>query len=207
MKHTSLVFIKLGKLPEFIPNYKCILGRMSYVNTVIIDHIRHSGSVKVLFKAFDINYSDFSYVFEKKNADWLPEHRAYDCWIDLQVGTSLPFGPYRLSKPELESLHTYLDENFKNGFIQPSKSSSGAPTLFVKKKDVSLWLCVNYQGLNRMTRHNHYFLLLILELLDCLQTRKVFSKIDLRGAYNLSAHQAWGWMENDILNAMWPFWI
>ena len=63
-------------------------------------------------------YGDFVDVFEKKNADQLPEHRPYDCLIDLQEGTSPPFGPiYGLSEPELEALRTYLDENLEKGFI------------------------------------------------------------------------------------------
>ena len=90
-----------------------------------------------------------------------------------------------MSEPELVALRTYLDENLRNGFIQPSKSPAGAPILFVKKKDGSLRLCVDYRGLNRITIRNRYPLPLIPELLDRLRTAKVFSKIDLRGAYNL----------------------
>ena len=131
-------------------------------------------------------YGDFVDVFEKKNADRLPEHRLYDCPIDLQEGTSPPFGPiYGLSEPELEALRTYLNENLEKGFIQPSKSPAGAPILFVKKKDGSLRLCVDYRGLNKITVRNRYPLPLIPELLDRLRCAQVFSKIDLRGAYNL----------------------
>ena len=131
-------------------------------------------------------YHDFSDVFEKKNADQLPEHRLYDCPIDLQEGAHPPFGPiYGLAEPELKALREYLDENIAKGFIQPSKSPAGAPILFVKKKDGSLRLCVDYRGLNRVTIRNRYPLPLILELLDRLRSARVFSKIDLRGAYNL----------------------
>jgi hypothetical protein len=108
-------------------------------------------------------YKDFYDVFEKHNADHLPEHRRCDCLIDLQEGACPPFGPiYGLSAPELK-----------------------APILFVKKKDDSLRLCVDYQGLNKLTVRNCYPLPLIPELLDQLQSARVFSKIDLRGAYNL----------------------
>ena len=131
-------------------------------------------------------YTDFSYVFEKQNVDRLPEHHAYDCPINLQEGVCAPFGPiYGLSEPELEALRTYLDENLEKGFIQPSKSPAGAPILFVKKKDGSLRLCVDYRGLNKVTVRNRYPLPLIPELLDRLRSARVFSKIDLRGAYNL----------------------
>jgi hypothetical protein len=131
-------------------------------------------------------YQDFYDVFEKHNAYRLPEHRRYDCPIDLQEGACPPFGPiYGLSAPELKALREYLDENLAKGFIQPSKSPGGAPILFVKKKDDSLRLCVDYRGLNKLTVRNRYPLPLIPKLLDRLQSSCVFSKIDLRGAYNL----------------------
>ena len=75
---------------------------------------------------------------------------------------------YGLSEPELESLCTYLAENIVKGFIQPSKSPDGAPILFVKNKDVSLRLCVDYRGLNKVTMCNRYPLPLIPALLDSL---------------------------------------
>ena len=63
-------------------------------------------------------YDDFKDVFEKKNVDDLPEHRRYDCPIDLQEGVNPPSGPiYGLSEPELQALQTYLDENLEKGFI------------------------------------------------------------------------------------------
>jgi hypothetical protein len=131
-------------------------------------------------------YHDFSDVFEKKNADRLPEHCLYDCPINLQDGAYPAFDLiYGLAEPELEALREYLKENLAKGFIQPSKSLAGAPILFVKKKDGSLRLCVDYRGLNKVTVRNRYLLPLIPELLDQLRTRCVFSKIDLRGVYNL----------------------
>ena len=63
-------------------------------------------------------YVDFSDRFEKRNVDQLPEHRPYDCLIDLEDGASPPFGPiYGLSEPELEALRVYIDENLARGFI------------------------------------------------------------------------------------------
>ena len=60
-----------------------------------------------------------------------------------------------------------------------------APVLFVKKKDASLWMCVDYHGLNKITIKNQYPLSLISKLLDQFGRVKVYTKIDLRGAYNL----------------------
>jgi hypothetical protein len=131
-------------------------------------------------------YKDFINVFEKINADQLPAHSPYDCPIDLEEGHSPPFGPiYGLSELELQALRDYLTENLAKGFIQHSKSPASAPILFVKKKDGSLRLCVDYRGLNKITKKNRYSLPLISGLLDRLRTEKIFTKLDLRGAYNL----------------------
>ena len=63
-------------------------------------------------------YKEFQDVFEKKNADTLPQHRPYDCSIDLQEGTQPPFGPiYNLSQNELAELRKYIDENLAKNFI------------------------------------------------------------------------------------------
>ena len=131
-------------------------------------------------------YKDYKDVFSKQGADILPTHRKYDCPIDLQEGAQPPFGPiYSLSQPELKALRSYIDENLAKGFIRHSKSPAGVPILFVKKKDGSLRLCVGYRGLNKVTVRNRYPLPLISQLLDQLSSAKVYTKIDLRGAYNL----------------------
>ncbi len=97
-----------------------------------------------------------------------------------------PFGPiYNLSQNELAALRDYLDENLAKNFIRHSKSLAGAPILFVKKKDGSLRMCVDYRGLNKVIIKNRYPLPLISGLLDQLGQAKIHTKIDLRGAYNL----------------------
>ena len=122
----------------------------------------------------------------KKNADILPQHRPYDCAIELQEGAQPPFGPiYSLSQNELAELRTYIDENLSKNFNRHSKSPAGAPILFVKKKDGSLHMCVDYRGLNKATLKNRYSLPLISGLLDQLGKAKIFTKINLRGTYNL----------------------
>ena len=131
-------------------------------------------------------YSAFSDIFSKEKAEILPQHRKYDCSIDIKDGEHPPFGPiYNLTPPELKALREYIDENLAKGFIRHSKSPAGAPILFVKKKDGSLRLCVDYRGLNAITVKNRYPLPLISQLLDQLSKASVFTKIDLRGAYNL----------------------
>lgn len=130
-------------------------------------------------------FHEFLDVFEKKSADHLPERRPYDLTIDLLPGTTPPFKPmYGLSPSELEVLKEYIDENLGKGHIRHSKSPAGAPVLFVKKKDGSLRLCVDYRGLNTITVKNRYPLPLPNEILDRLQGAKHFTKIDLRAGYS-----------------------
>jgi hypothetical protein len=125
-------------------------------------------------------------VFKKSNSNKLPEHSRYDHAIPLEGDAQPPFGPiYSLSEVELKALNDYLKDNLKKGFIQPSSSPAGAPILFVKNNDGSLRLCVDYRGLNKITRKNRYPLPLIQESLDRLKEASWFTKIDLRAAYNL----------------------
>ncbi|CAG8755553.1 572_t:CDS:2, partial [Cetraspora pellucida] len=109
-------------------------------------------------------YNDFSDVFDEKEANRLPEYRPYDCAINLVPEKQPPWGPiYKLSELELETLRKYIEENLDKGYIRHSRSSARAPILFVKKKDDSLRLCVDYHGLNQATIKNQYPLPLILE--------------------------------------------
>ncbi|KAL7278114.1 hypothetical protein ACG7TL_008085 [Trametes sanguinea] len=131
-------------------------------------------------------YHEFADVFSKSKADELPEHRPYDLKIELEPGATPPLGPiYSLSKVELDTLREYIDENLRSGFIRPSNSPCGAPVLFVKKKDGSLHLCMDYQGLNKITRKDRYPLPLVSDLLDTPRKARIYTKIDLRHAYNL----------------------
>lgn len=136
--------------------------------------------------ALPVKYAQYADVFDKAKADMLPPHRSYDCPINLQPGAEPPFGRiYSLSPREQVALKAYVEENLAKGFIRHSMSPAGAPVLFVKKKDGSLRLCVDYRGLNSVTIKNRYPLPLIDQLLSVLSAARVFTKIDLRGAYNL----------------------
>ena len=112
-------------------------------------------------------YHDFADVFSKSKAGKLADHRPYDLKITLDEGTILPFGPiYSLSQEELATLHKFIDKNLATGFIRPSHSLCGAPVLFIQKKDGSLRLCVDFRGLNRISKKDHYLLPLISNLLN-----------------------------------------
>ena len=131
-------------------------------------------------------YQAFTEVFLKKNANELPAHRTHNHAINLEGTGNPPFGPlYNLSGNELKVLWDYLADNLAKGFIQASTSPLGVPILFVKKKDGTLQLCVDYRGLNHLTRKNCYPLPLINEALDWLVGVKVYTKLDIRSAYNL----------------------
>lgn len=128
----------------------------------------------------------FPEVFSKQEADVLPEHREFDAPIDLEPGTTPPWGPlYNLTEEESKVMEEYVNDNISKGWIRSSKSPAGAPCFFVKKKDGSLRLCVDYRGLNKITVKNRYPLPLIPDLISRLSKAKKFTALDLRGAYNL----------------------
>jgi hypothetical protein len=131
-------------------------------------------------------YWEFLDIFGKKEANVLPPHSAIDHEIPLKPGEQPPWKPlYGMSESELTSLREFIKENLANNFICPSSSPARAPVLFVKKKDGSLRLYVDYHGLNDLTIKNRYPLPLIQEILDHVGRAKIFTKLDLRGAYNL----------------------
>ncbi|GKE58690.1 putative reverse transcriptase domain-containing protein, partial [Tanacetum coccineum] len=105
--------------------------------------------------------------------------------IDLIPGAALVARPpYRLAPSEMQKLSNQLQELADRGFIRPSTSPWGTPVLFVKKKDGSFRMCIDYQELNKLTLKNHYPLPMIDDLFDQLQGLSVYSKIDLRSGYH-----------------------
>ncbi|GKC14512.1 putative reverse transcriptase domain-containing protein [Tanacetum coccineum] len=92
--------------------------------------------------------------------------------------------PYRLAPSEMQELSNQLQELSDQGFIRPSTSPWGAPVLFVKKKDGSFRMCIDYRELNKLTVKNRYPLPMIDDLFDQLQGSSVYSKIDLRSGYH-----------------------
>ena len=115
----------------------------------------------------------------------LPPDRAIEFVIELFPGTKpISIPPYIMAPAELKELKAQLKELLNKGFIRPSTSPWGALVLFVKKKDGSLRLCIDYRQLNRATIRNQYPLPHIDELFDQLQGSQVYSKIDLRSGYH-----------------------
>ncbi|XP_077225770.1 uncharacterized protein LOC143858961 [Tasmannia lanceolata] len=127
---------------------------------------------------------DFPDVFPE-DLPGLPPDREIEFSIDLVPSTGpISKAPYRMAPVELKELSGQLQELLDKGLIRPSVSPWGAPVLFVKKKDGSMRLCIDYRELNKVTVRNKYPLLRIEDLFDQLQGSKVFSKIDLRSGYH-----------------------
>nr|GEU84313.1 reverse transcriptase domain-containing protein [Tanacetum cinerariifolium] len=111
----------------------------------------------------------------------LPPMQQVEFQIDLVPGAApVACTPYRLAPSELQELSTQLQELSNKGFIRPSSSPWGAPVLFVKNKDGSFQMCIDYRELNKLSVKNQYPLLRIDDLFDQLQGSRVYSKIDLR---------------------------
>ncbi|XP_077222057.1 uncharacterized protein LOC143855887 [Tasmannia lanceolata] len=114
-----------------------------------------------------------------------PPNRELEFSIELVPGANpISKRPYRTAPIELEELKKQLQELLDKGFIRPSVSPWGAPVLFVKKKDGSMRLCIDYRELNNVTIKNKYPLPRIDDLFDQLQGAMYFSKIDLRSGYH-----------------------
>ncbi|GKA68758.1 putative reverse transcriptase domain-containing protein [Tanacetum coccineum] len=115
----------------------------------------------------------------------LPPVRQVEFQIDL-IPRAAPVAraPYRLAPSEMQELSNQLQELSDRGFIRPSTSPWGAPVLFVKKKDRSFRMCIDYQELNKLTVKNRYPLPRIDDLFDQLQGSSVYSKIELRLGYH-----------------------
>ena len=115
----------------------------------------------------------------------MPPHREVEFFIELTPGTGVVAkNPYRMAPFELRELKAQLQELLDKGFIRPSVSPWGAAVLFVRKKDGSLRLCIDYRMLNQLTVKNKYPLPRVEDLFDQLQSASVFSKIDLRSGYH-----------------------
>ena len=86
---------------------------------------------------------------------------------------------------ELVELKKHVEELLIKRFIRPSVSPWGAPVLLVKKKDNSMWMCIDYRQLNKVTVKNKYPLPRIDDLMGQVRGAVVFSKIDLRSGYHM----------------------
>jgi hypothetical protein len=120
-----------------------------------------------------------------KEVPGLPPKRDIDFSINLMPGAApVSKTPYRMSTPELKELQMQLKELLKKGYIRPSVSPWGDPVLFMKKKDGTLRLCIDFRQLNKVIVKNKYPLPRIDDFFDQLKDAKIFSKIDLKSGYH-----------------------
>ncbi|WVZ89723.1 hypothetical protein U9M48_036088 [Paspalum notatum var. saurae] len=158
-----------GQLVEFVP----VRSPTSYLHSLVTKSVEDVPVVR--------EYPD---VFPEE-LPGLPPVRAIEFAIDLILGTTpIAKAPYIMFGKEYDELKKQLDELLEKGFIRDSVSPWGAPVLFVKKKDGTIRMCIDYRDLNAVTIKNKYPLPRIDDLLDRLKGAKHFSKIDLRSGYH-----------------------
>ena len=157
-------------------------GFKAFVVTVTNEeHINNEDKLKLEDIPIMKGYSD---VFSEE-IPGLPLKRELDFTIEMVLGV-VPNSksPYRMNILELNELKSQLKELIDKKYIRPSVSPRGAPVIFVKKKDGTLRLCIDYRQLNKMTIKNRYLLPRIDDLFDHLHGATVFSNIDLRSGYH-----------------------
>ena len=138
------------------------------------------------FSNISSKYYKFADIFSKTKAEILTSHCPYDFKINLEEGIQPLVGLiYSLSASEQETLKEFIEENLNTGFIRLISFPYDTPVLFIKKKDSSLYLCVDFHSLNYISKKDHYLLLLISNLLDLSYKAWVYSKIDLYHVYHL----------------------
>jgi len=124
-------------------------------------------------------------VFGKKQSERMPTRKLWDHAIDVKEGFVLRKGKmYLLSREEREEVREFMKKQLQKGYIRPSKSPQMAPVFFVGKKDGKKRMVQNYRYLNEWTVKNNYPLPLILDILENIGMKKVFTKMDLRWGYN-----------------------
>ena len=125
-------------------------------------------------------YYKFANVFSKTKAEVLISYCPYNFWINLEEDAQPLVSPiYSLSVSEQEALKEFIKENLNMSFIWQTSSSHSTPVLFIKKKDSSLCLCVDFHSLNYISKKDCYPLQLISDLLNLPCKAWVYSKIDL----------------------------
>jgi len=124
-------------------------------------------------------------VFGKVESERMPVRKAWDHAIALNDDFKASKARvYPLSRNEKEEVQKFVDEHLKKGYIRPSKSPQTSPVFFVGKKDGGKRMVMDYRRLNKQTVKNNYPLPLIMDLVDSMGNKRVFTKMDLRWDYN-----------------------
>jgi len=124
-------------------------------------------------------------VFGKVESERMPVRKVWDHTINLREEfVSSKAKVYPLSRNEREEVQDFVNEHLRKGYIQPSKSQQTSPVFFVRKKDGGKRMVIDYQKLNKQTVKNNYPLSLIIDLVDTMGNKRVFTKMDLQWGYN-----------------------
>jgi len=120
-------------------------------------------------------------VFGKNVSEQISIRKLWDHAIDMKKGFIPRKGKvYPLLREEREEVHKFISEQLRKGYIRPSKSSQTAPVFFVGKKNGKKRMVQDYRYLNKWTIKNNYPLLLISDIIENIDTKRVFTKMDLR---------------------------
>ena len=142
-------------------------------------------NAKLIQERLPPRYRSYRDVFSKTAADQLPEHRPYDHKIVLTEPLPNHYSPlYKLSLEELEAVKKYVLEHLQKGYIEHSRSPFASPILCVRKPNGDFRICVDYRKLNQLTRKDSYPIPRIDELLARPSKAKIFTKLDIRAAFN-----------------------
>src|SRR3954451_8392215 len=191
----QLVSTRYRYRPSNHPRYTMKSSPIELVSAVGIKHAMHAADTAYLVLVSDKSVAgegaatqsidprirslldEFKDVFPEDLPEGLPPRRDVDHRIELVPGSTPPTRPtYRMSPPELDELKKQVADLLAKGFIQPSKSPFGAPVLFVKKKDGSQRMCIDYRALNKATIKNSYPLPRIDELLIAYKVQSILAR-------------------------------
>ncbi|MBW0482478.1 hypothetical protein O181_022193 [Austropuccinia psidii MF-1] len=169
-------------IPSIMPSHSLLQLRDEVFNEEKWDEEEEPEEIETVLEVVPPAYHQYLDVLSKVKAEKRPPHRACDHHIKLE-GLLPPVGViYSLSNQESETLQAYISEDVEKCFIRSSSSSTGAPVLFVKKKDGGFCLCVDYRKLNPVTRKNRYPVPPMSQLLTIFNGATTFSNIDLHEA-------------------------
>ncbi len=178
--HTCLSSVQKSPISRSRPSSKQKPTALSINSTTVESpEVEHKGEIPLEYRAFQD-------VFSKRLATQLPPHRPWDCAIHLLPGATLPKGRvYPQSIPEQKAMEEYIQEALQQHFIRPSTSPAASSFFFGAKKDGGLRPCIDYRHLNSQMVKYRYPLPLVPAALEQLRGARIFSKLDLRRAYNL----------------------
>nr|GFC23208.1 putative reverse transcriptase domain-containing protein [Tanacetum cinerariifolium] len=179
VKFSHLIDIKPVKLNS---SYEVELADEKVVST---NSVLRGCTLNLLDHLFDIDLMPIELEVFPDDLPGLPPPRQVEFKIEMIFDAApVARAPYRLAPSELKEFSDQLKELSEKGFIRPRSSPWGAPVLFVKKKDGSFRMCIDYRELNKLTVKNRYPLPRIDDLFDQFQGSSVYLKIDLRSGYH-----------------------